>query len=207
MTTTHFTTFEDVAALELEDTPLEDWAPVVLDPVRERLVQLGGERIAEALAEAAPSPFLPLSTTYGWFSRICGETDEALVAWFQPVGDVPAVRLVVADPFASGWAMTEELAVPSLRRHLVVLGGWCEANVPAGSDELEACMSTSWWVVDSRGRAADASFQCRWRADGVAPLRRGPRCPFSSEPPPTRWRSSELRARPGGQGSRPRPTA
>lgn len=79
MTTTDFNLEE---AYEIPTEPgevqLDDWTPLVLDPVRQRLVELGGARIARALSEASPTPLPPLSTGYGFFHHICGETDEAL---------------------------------------------------------------------------------------------------------------------------------
>ena len=129
MTTTDVMSGEDYEpTTEPDEAPADDWHPLVLDPVRQRLVELGGARIAEVLSASSPTPLPPLSTSYGFFSRICGETDEALTIWFQPAGDVPAVRLVVADPFSEGWALTEELVLPTAKRHLVVLAPLAEPH-------------------------------------------------------------------------------
>ena len=134
MTTTDLMLEADCEPLtEPGGTPLDDWRPLTLDPVRQRLVELGGARIAEVLSEASSVPLPPLSTSYGRFHRICGETDEALTIWFQPVGDVPAIRLTVLEPFVGGWALTEELVVPTAKRHLVVLAPLADREPAPGA--------------------------------------------------------------------------
>lgn len=103
---------EEEEILDVAEPP-ELWVPEPCDPLRERIAQIGGRRIADYLAELATFGHPPLRVLYGRFASICGETENSLLVWFQPVGDSPAVRLFVRDPLGYAVEMTEEILAPA----------------------------------------------------------------------------------------------